>query len=178
MPPSKTSRAKRPPGHWFQRVNANREKGLQAGFRSGLEGNNAAFIESHGQVVQYETLRIPYVVPQQMRHYTPDFRLESGIIVETKGVFDATDRAKHLFIKVQYPKLDIRFVFTRGKAPIAPGSVTTLAEWAGKHGYKWAEKLIPIEWLREAGPEVGPEEVLRLGPEGYQEFLRMERKTK
>lgn len=148
------------------------------GFRSGLEGNNAKHLEALRVPVLYETFAIPYVIPQKVHRYTPDFLLPNGIIVETKGIWDATDRAKHLFIKVQYPELDIRIVFTRGKAPIYPGSSTTCAEWAEKHGYKWAEKLIPTEWTREPGPERKPEAVLAEGPAGYDTILKMETRRK
>lgn len=165
-------------GHWSDRVNVNKAKGLQAGFRSGLEGANAKHLEALGEPVLYETFRIPYVIPQKVHHYTPDFRLSNGIIVETKGVWDATDRAKHLFIKLQYPGLDIRLVFSRGKSPINPGSATTCAAWADKHGFKWAEKLIPEAWLREPGPPVDPDVVLLAGPVGYQQILNMERKRR
>jgi len=161
--------------HWAQRVTQSKDKGLLCGFRSGLEGTNASHLEAHGEPVEYETFVVPWVMPQSLRRYTADFRLRNGIIVETKGVFEATDRAKHLFIKAQYPRLDIRFVFTRSKAAIAPGSKTTLAEWCGQYGFKYADKLIPLDWLKEPGPAMSPEDVIKLGPEGYQEFLSMER---
>lgn len=93
-------------------------------------------------------------------------------------MWDAKDRAKHLFIKLQYPDLDIRLVFSRAKAPINPGAATTCAEWATKHGFKYAEKLIPVEWMHEDGPKISPEEALRRGPVGYQEFLQQEKKRK
>lgn len=153
-------------------------KGLELGFRSGLEEANCSHLEAHGEHVEYETLVVPWVMPQKLRRYTPDFRLSNGIIVETKGIFDATDRAKHLFIKVQYPRLDIRFVFSSARAKIAPGSKTTLGEWAESHGYKFATKLIPVEWMREAGPTTKPEDIIRDGPEGYREFLMAEKKRR
>lgn len=138
------------------------DPGLVHGFRSGLEDKNGQHLASLGVPVLFETFAIKYLVPETLRRYTPDFLLPNGIIVETKGIFDATDRAKHILIKAQWPELDIRFVFTRAKAPIAPGSKTTLAMWAVKNGYQWAEKLIPPEWLKEAGPPRKPHEVLKL----------------
>lgn len=173
MPASK-SKAKGPVKHWAQRIGQSKAKGMLMGFRSGLEGNNAKHLEALQVPVLYETFAIPYVVPQKAHRYTPDFLLPNGIIVETKGIWDATDRAKHLLVKLQYPELDIRVVFTRGKAPIYPGSATTCAEWADKHGFVWAEKLIPESWVREAGPSVRPEAVLAKGPVGYEAILKME----
>lgn len=98
----------------------------------------------------YEKLKIKYTVPERVATYTPDFvLLENGIIVESKGIFDAEDRQKHILIKDQHPDLDIRLVFSRANTPIYKGSPTTHAKWAEKHGFKFAEKLVPEAWMRE-----------------------------
>lgn len=136
------------------------DAGIRHGFRSGLEERNAELIRSRGLPVLFETFKIPYVVPASKRSYTPDFLLPNGIIIETKGIFDATDRAKHLIIQEMWPELDIRFVFYSARAKIAKGSKTTLADWADKYGYRYAEKLIPEAWLKEPGPEVKPLKIL------------------
>lgn len=144
-----------------------RAAGLRLGFRSGLEAKISADLEKRGEVVLYETFKLPYIVPEKRHHYTPDWRLRNGIIVEGKGIFDATDRAKHLFIKNQMPDLDIRFVFTRSAAPTGPGAKGTLAEWCEKWQFIYADKLIPPEWLEEPGPPIPPEQVIAEGPYGY-----------
>lgn len=72
------------------------------------------------------------------------------IFVETKGKLEPGDRAKHLLIKAQHPEYDIRFVFARPTDPIYKGSPTSYAVWADKHGFKWAPKLIPVQWVEEA----------------------------
>lgn len=164
------SPAKTPKRHWAEGL----KRGLVHGYRSGLEEKNARHLETLGCPVEYETFVIPWVMPQSFRRYTADFRLPNGIIVETKGIWDAQDRAKHLFIKQQYPDLDIRLVFTRAKSTIGPNSKTTLGDWATANGFKWAEKLIPKEWVSEKGPDVSPEEALRRGPKGYETLLKME----
>ena len=84
------------------------------------------------------------------------------------------DRAKMLFVRSQYPDLDIRMVFSRGKAPISTGAKTTCAQWAEKHGMIWAEKLIPIAWTKEKGPKVKPADALKLGPVGFRELMKAE----
>lgn len=122
---------------------------LASGFRSGLEKRNADHLDSRGISYRYEQFKIAYEVPSRKATYTPDFVLANGVIVETKGVFDAEDRAKHLLVKEQHPELDIRFVFQRGSQPIYKTSPTTYGAWADKHGFKWAEKLIPPEWAKE-----------------------------
>lgn len=69
--------------------------------------------------------------------------------METKGRFTATDRKKHLLVKAQRPDLDIRFVFSNSRAKLNKGSKTTYADWCNKHGFLYADKLIPTEWLDE-----------------------------
>ena len=76
----------------------------------------------------------------------------NGIIVETKGRFVPADRRKHLKVKEQYPKLDIRFVFTNSKTKINKGSKTSYSDWCKRHGFLYADKVIPESWLEE--PEV------------------------
>jgi hypothetical protein len=153
--------AKGRPSPWWEKVNkGNKEAGLRYGFRSGLEERNAKLIESLGQPVIYEALKVRYSVPLSFHIYTPDFELANGIIVETKGVWDAKDRAKMLLVKAQHPELDIRMVFTRSAAPIGKGSKTTMADFCRKNGIKFADKLIPREWLLEKGPDRKPQEVL------------------
>lgn len=134
--------------------------GIRHGFRSGLEKQNALLIEKAGYPVRFEDIKIPYVVPKTTRKYTPDFPLHNGIIVETKGKLEPKDRGKHLFIKEQWPELDIRFVFSRPQDRIYKGSPTTYAMWCDKYGFKWASRMIPLEWLQEEGPKRKPEEVL------------------
>lgn len=69
--------------------------------------------------------------------------------MESKGIFDTADRQKHLYIKKQYPHLDIRFVFDNPNGKIYKGSKTTYADWCRKYGFQFAKKLIPAEWLKE-----------------------------
>lgn len=100
----------------------------------------------------YEPFPISYVVNED-RNYWPDFSLvtkkEHLIFLEGKGKFTAIDRKKMLLVKTQHPHLDIRFVFYRAKAKIRKGSKTTHAMWAEKHGFPWADKSIPKEWINE-----------------------------
>jgi hypothetical protein len=123
--------------------------GLKYGFRSGLEVNIAKQLEAQGIDPCYETLRIKYVEPASNHTYTPDFPLPNGIIIESKGRFLPNDRKKHLWVKEQHPGLDIRFVFSNSNRPINKGSKTTYAAWCEKHGFKYADKLIPQAWIDE-----------------------------
>lgn len=118
-------------------------------YRSGLEEKNMKFLETKGINADYEQWRIPYVIPASNHHYTPDILLPNGIFVETKGLWEADDRKKHLIIKEAYPEIDIRFVFTSSRTKIYKGSPTSYAEFCEKRGIIFADKLIPVEWLKE-----------------------------
>jgi hypothetical protein len=119
------------------------------GFKSGLEENISNQIKSRGVDVQYESEKIPYIVPASQHTYNPDFRLPNGIIVETKGRFVPADRKKHLLVKGQHPNLDIRFVFSNSKNKISKNSKTTYGMWCEKNGFKYADKEIPENWFLE-----------------------------
>jgi len=121
---------------------------IKHGYRSGLEKGVASDLEKRGVSYEYETKRITYEV-LEVRTYTPDFILPNGVIVETKGRFVTADRKKHLLIQKQYPNYDIRFVFQNPRAKLYKGSKTTYAQWCDKHGFTWAEKRIPDEWLKQ-----------------------------
>jgi hypothetical protein len=121
----------------------------QKGYRSGLEESVDALLKQSGIDGQYEQHKVLYTIPVSYHEYTPDFRLPNGIFVETKGRFVIEDRKKHVLIKQQHPELDIRFVFQNSKNKIRKGSPTTYADWCKKHGFLYADKTIPQEWLNE-----------------------------
>ena len=123
-------------------------------FRSGLEDNVSKQLESKGVKFDYELWKIPYVVPASNHWYTPDFLLPNGIFVETKGLWESDDRKKQLLIREQFPELDIRLVFSSSRAKLYKGSPTSYAEFCEKHGILFADKLIPVEWLKEPKKEV------------------------
>lgn len=133
------------------------EVGLKHGFRSGLEDATAVNLEARGVSFTYENEKLPYVIPETRHTYTPDFHLKSllpgvkDIIVETKGKFEPADRKKHIFVRAANPNRDIRFLFNRSKSPIRKGSKTTYAMWCEENGFKYADKVVPQEWLEELG---------------------------
>ncbi len=117
------------------------------GFRSGLEMQIDESLKSHGIDGEYEQHIIKYTKPETHHKYHPDFKLPNGIFVETKGRFLTADRKKHLLIKAQHPELDIRFLFQNSNTRISKASKTTYADWCVKHGFKFADKEIPADWL-------------------------------
>lgn len=136
-------------------------KSKRAKYRSGLERKAALTLHKKKIPFSYEKEKIVYVIPSVERVYVPDFMIttKSGkkIFIETKGIWDAEDRRKHLLIKRQRPDLDIRFVFSNPNMRLSKKSKTTykdICEGRGRIPYKgvtwkYAEKKIPTEWLEE-----------------------------
>jgi hypothetical protein len=126
-----------------------RANAIRHGWRSGLEEKVANALTEAGIPFTYEKTKVKYIKPASEHQYTPDFVLDNGIIIETKGLFTSVDRQKHMLVKRQHPHLDIRFVFSNSKARISKASRTTYADWCNKNGYKYADKVIPEDWLKE-----------------------------
>lgn len=114
-------------------------------YKSGLEVTVAKALADLGITDCYEKFKIEWK-DLMYRKYTPDFILPNGVIIETKGLFTASDRRKHLEIKAQHPTLDIRFVFSRSASKLSKKSKTTYAKWCDKNGFIYADKAIPWEW--------------------------------
>jgi len=121
-------------------------------YRSGLEKEVAAWLKPKQKKVRYEELKVEWE-DLKYRTYTPDFVLDNGIIIETKGRFISVDRRKHKEIKKQFPELDIRFVFANSKAKLYKGAKSSYGDWCKKNGFKYADKVIPDEWLKETKDE-------------------------
>ena len=119
------------------------------GYRSGFENKVASALSEQKVNFKYEVTQIKYVRPQTNHKYTVDFTLPNGILIETKGRWTFEDRKKHLLIKEQHPKLDIRFVFQNPKGKIRKGSKTSYSDFCDKHNIPWADKFIPESWLAE-----------------------------
>lgn len=124
---------------------------LQRRFRSGLEEALAIQISAADLPVIYEETTVNYIWPERPSRYTPDFEIPGPagdpIYIEAKGLFDVQSRHKMLLVKAQHPSMDIRFVFSNARSPLYKGSKTTYGQWADKHGFLWADRHIPDEWL-------------------------------
>lgn len=130
-------------------IHSSKSVGLVHGFRSGLEKHVSAQLTAAGIDPKYESEKMEYTKPESKHKYCPDFPLTKSLVIETKGRFLPDDRTKHLLLKAQHPDREVRFVFTRSAAPLYKGSKTTYAQWCDKHGFKYADKLIPEAWLQE-----------------------------
>ena len=120
------------------------------GYRSGLEKKLADELKVLKVKFSYESLKIEWE-DLAYRTYTPDFVLNNGIIIESKGMFTAADRRKHLAIKRQHPKWEIRFVFENSRRKLRKGAKSTYGEWCYKYGLLYSNRVIPEEWVKEKG---------------------------
>jgi hypothetical protein len=123
-----------------------RRHAIKNGYRSGLEEDISNDLKDRGVSFEYEKLKIKWTLLEN-KTYTPDFVLPNGIIIESKGRFVAADRKKHLKIKEQHPKLDIRFVFTNSRSKLHKGAKSNYGDWCVKNGFLYSDKRIPDEWL-------------------------------
>lgn len=123
---------------------------LESRYRSRFEQRVAEGLEKRSIPYAYESFKIEYEVPSRTAKYLPDFQLlHNSIVIEVKGRFVASDRAKHLWIKAQHPEIDIRFVFQNSQNKLYRGSPTTYAMWCEKHGFRYADKEVPVHWIKE-----------------------------
>ena len=129
------------------------------GYRSGLEHKLSVYLDELKVKYDYEKVKIEWE-DLAYRTYTPDFVLDNGIIIETKGMFTAADRRKHLAIKKQHPKLDIRFVFSNAKARLYKGAKSRYCDWCEQKNFKWAHRVIPEGWLLEKGKRMKEQRVI------------------
>jgi len=127
-------------------------------YRSGLEVEAAAYLKDRQKKVAYEELKIEWE-DLKYRTYTPDFELDNGIIIETKGIFSAADRRKHIEIQRQHPGLDIRFVFSNARSRLYKGAKSRYCDWCDQKGFLWAHRVIPEEWLKEKGKRMKDQRV-------------------
>ena len=132
------------------------------GYRSGLEDTVANYLKEHKVKFLYEKVKIEWE-DLAYRTYTPDFVLNNGIIIETKGIFTVADRRKHVCIKKQHPSLDIRFVFTNSNRKLRKGAKSSNAEWCIRYGFRFYNRIIPEDWLKEKGKNNHPKFIKFMG---------------
>ena len=114
-------------------------------FRSKLEQSVASVLDQVGAKYEYESCKVAYTIQHL---YNPDFVLVNGVMLETKGYWDAEDRRKIKNVKEQHPELDLRMVFQAPYNKISKGSKTTYAKWCDKHNIPWTSfHNIPIDWF-------------------------------
>ena len=132
-------------------------KTVTSNFKSKLEEEFNKFLITKKIKFGYEDFKVSFLKPEKASYYKPDFHCptnNSRILLETKGQFLTSDRRKHLYIKEQYPDLDIRFVFSNAQNKIGKKSKTTYAKWCELKGFKYhciktSGTFLPKEWVKE-----------------------------
>ena len=130
--------------------------------RSGFERKIAAQLRKAKVKFKYEQFSYEYEDPMASpktrcracgsteifttRFYTPDFFLENGIIIETKGKFTARNRRTMLAVRESHPNEDIRLLFMRDNK-LSKASKTKYSDWAKANGYQYAVGSVPPSWL-------------------------------
>ena len=115
-------------------------------YRSNPEESFATTLINDKIKFNYEADKISYTV---IKKYITDFYLiEYNFYIEFKGYFKPSDRRKHILVRNQNPDIDIRFVFLNANNKLNKNSKTTYADWCDKYNFKWAEKIIPEQWLK------------------------------
>ena len=77
-------------------------------FRSKLEEKVADLLFELNIDYEYESTKLCYVI---QHHYSPDFILPNGRILECKGYWDSADRRKIRAVIKDNPDIDLRMVF-------------------------------------------------------------------
>ena len=130
--------------------------------RSNFERRIAKELDDAGVKYEYESIQLEYHEPLRRNNawcgdcegtdlyrtgwYTPDFILETGVILETKGRFTASDRRKMLAVTTQHPKERIVMLFMRDNK-IHPKSKTHYSDWCMEHSIEYAIGHPLKEWL-------------------------------
>ena len=103
------------------------------GYKSGLEREFAELLFKNGVKAEYEPNRFKFV---RMAHYTPDWRINPKLYIETKGYFSPRNRGDLLSFREQYPSVEIVLVFQAPNNRLNARSKTTYTEWAESHGFR------------------------------------------
>jgi hypothetical protein len=132
-------------------------------YRSNFERKLAKQLEEAKIGFEYEKHTYKLYLPVKMRDifcekcgsgniytvswYTPDWFLDNGIVVESKGKLMLKDRAKATAMLEQYPEVDYRMVFMRDNK-ISTTSKTRYSDWAERQDISYYIGSIPERWLK------------------------------
>ena len=117
-------------------------KKIQAPYKSKFEQE----FHSRYPQLQYETNKLKYTVEHT---YNPDWKIKENVYIETKGLWRAADRAKHLHMREQHPEVTVYLVFQNPNNRLSRVSKTTYGEYCTKHGIEWATiDNVPEAWFK------------------------------
>jgi hypothetical protein len=98
----------------------------------------------------YERVELEWILPQKVKHYTPDFQLSQDVFLEAKGLFSKEDRDKTLHVLNQYPEIILCIAFYNADYKIYKGSKTTYGDWCNQYLIPYIDvrtDTIPGEWI-------------------------------
>ena len=115
--------------------------------KSGLEREFAELCLKHGVNPEYEAKRFEFV---RIGHYTPDWKINDKLFIETKGYFSPRNRGDLLSFREQHPDVEIFLVFSQPNNRLTSRSKTTYAAWADRHGFRWSSiKDFPVHLFKK-----------------------------
>ena len=82
----------------------------------------------------YETNHILYTIEHT---YTPDFKVNKDIYLETKGLWTSSDRSKIRAVLEQNPAVIICLVFQNSNNRLSKASKTSYGAYCTKHNIPW-----------------------------------------
>jgi len=121
----------------------------------------AAQLDAHGVKYGYEISKFKYKKRvksgecdscghrkvSQNKNYLADFTIHNGDIVEAKGYFHASDRAKMLAVREANPDIRIAFIFGADNK-LSKKNDKRYSEWCNDHGFLFCIRKIPGSWFR------------------------------
>jgi len=139
----------------------------RSGKRSGLEDRVAKELDDADIEYEYESIQLEYdeCLRKNLARcgdcgsknllrtgwYTPDFVLANGLVIESKGYFDAADRRKMLAVIEHHPDLTIVMLFERDNK-IRKNSKNRYSDWCLKNGIDYSIGQLKPEWLTYVKP--------------------------
>lgn len=119
-------------------------------YRSKFETEFAKWMKKCRIKFDYEPRKLEYTL---VLNYIPDWEIKTKtgkiLTIETKGKLDYEARRKLLAVQAAHPTLDLRIVFQNASVKLRKGGKLTYGKWATKNGFKWSERFIPPEWMKE-----------------------------
>lgn len=82
----------------------------------------------------------------EKHHYTPDFVLGNGLVIEAKGHFTSAMRTKMREVVANNPDKEVRMLFMRNNF-LTKKRKHTYGEWCEKNGIEYAFMKIPQSWV-------------------------------
>lgn len=134
---------------WYK---SNKKK--RGNYKSVFEFRISKALKSSKLKAEYEADTFEYSRPSS---YTPDWKIRTGLYIESKGYFAPADRRNLTAFRAQHPDIEIRLLFANANNKLHRKSKITYAAWAEKNGFKWADFYkdgLPLEWFAKTEKDI------------------------